>query len=279
MDRYKKIALASTFSPRFLPLLAEAGRIAEKIRCDFSVIHAGEETEEHRGKFEAGFKELALSKWPAIHWAKESEPAAAILQTIREQGIDLLVAGALEKEASGRQYVGNVARSLMRDAPCSLMLFTNPSVDPQPFREIVVITDFSDMSALSLQRAYFLARQNSAERIRIVRVFTIFTQALGQPEEFFGKTDSRKPMLEAEEQRIAEFAASAGPSPVPIEAVCVEGTTGFAASDYVEGVKADLLVIPSKPAGTAQLLPDGMDWVFNVIPANLFIVRETGSGK
>jgi hypothetical protein len=81
-------------------------------------------------------------------------------------------------------------------------------------------------------------------------------------------------MLEAEERHIAEFAEKAGPSPVPIEVVCVEGTTGFAASEYVESVKADLLVIPSRPAGTPQLLPDGMDWVFSAIPANLFIVRE-----
>ncbi len=109
----------------------------------------------------------------------------------------------------------------------------------------------------------------------MVRIFTIFTQALVQPEEFFGKADSRRPMLEAEERHIAEFASAAGPSPVPVETACVEGTTGFAASDYVEGVKADLLVIPSKPVGTAQLLPDGMDWVFSVIPSNLFIVRES----
>ena len=273
MNRYKKIALASTFSPRFLPLLAETGRLAEKLNCDFSLIHAGEENEESRGKFEAAFKDVSLARRPRIHWAG-GEPAAAILQTIKEQGIDLLVAGALEKEASGRHYVGNVARSLLRDAPCSLLLFTNPSVDPQPFRQIVVITDFSELSLLSLERTYFLARENAAEGIRIVRIFTIFTQALEQPEEFFGKTDSRRPMLEAEEKHIAEFAVKAGPSPVPVETICVEGTTGFAASDYVEAVKADLLVIPSKPVGTPQLLPDGMDWVFSVIPSNLFIVRE-----
>ena len=274
MDRYKKIALAATFSPRLLPLLAEAGRLAEKIRCDFSLIHAGAEDEEKREKFETAFKEVSLSRRPAIHWAREGEPEAAILRTVKEQGIDLLIAGALEKETSGRQYVGNVARTLLRDAPCSLLLFTEPSVDAQAFRQIVVITDFSELSAGALRRAYFLAGHHFTEKIVIVRVFTIFTQAKEQPGEFFGKTDSRRPMLEAERKHIEEFAASVGTSPVPIEAVCAEGTTGFAASDYVESVKADLLVIPSKAPGTPQLLPDGMDWVFKVIPSNLFIVRE-----
>ena len=192
---------------------------------------------------------------------------------MKEQGIDLLVAGALEKQTPGRNYVGDVARTLLRDAPCSLLLFTKPSIDPQPFRQIVVVTDFSELSTTSLQRTYFLARQNSAEGIRVVRIYTVFTQAKEQPAEYFGREGSRRPMLEAEERHIMEFAAAAGESPVPVEAVCVEGTTGFAASDYVESVKADLLVIPSKPTGTAQLLPDGMDWVFSVIPSNLFIVR------
>ncbi|HWB60664.1 MAG TPA: universal stress protein, partial [Chthoniobacteraceae bacterium] len=148
-----------------------------------------------------------------------------------------------------------------------------PSAAPRAFAQIVAITDFSELSKAGLQRAYWLAERTGAEAIRVVRVFTVFTQAKEQPTEFFGKEGSHRPMLEAEEKHIAEFAAAAGTSPVPVEAVCVEGTTGFAASDYVEGVNADLLVVPSHPPGTPQLLPDGMDWVFSVIPTNLFIVR------
>ena len=149
----------------------------------------------------------------------------------------------------------------MRDAPCSLLLFISPSIDTQPIRQIVAITDFSELSKVSLEQTYFLAEHNAAEGIRIVRIFTVFTQARAQPQDF-GKADSRRAMLKAEEEHIAEFAAAVGESPVPVETACVEGTTGVAASDYVEAVKADLLVIPSKPVGTAQLLPDGMDWVF-----------------
>jgi nucleotide-binding universal stress UspA family protein len=174
--------------------------------------------------------------------------------------------------------VGNVARTLLRDAPCSLLLFTSPSLETKPFRQIVSVTDFSEVSKVSLRQTYFLAKLNGAESIRVARIFTIFAQALEQPEEFFSGKESRKPMLEAEQKRIEEFAQSIGESPVPIEAVCVEGTTGFAASDYVEAVEADLLVIPSKPPGTPKLLPDGMDWVFSVIPSNLFIVREGAGG-
>jgi len=275
MIRYKKIALASTFSPRFLPLLAEAWRIVQKLECEFSIIHAGEENEENRQRFATAFSELSISPPPQIHWAKGG-PANAIVDAIKDQRIDLLIAGALETETAGRHYVGNVARTLLRDAPCSLLLFVKPSRDAQPFRQIVAITDFSGLSATSLEHTYFLAEHNGAEMIRIVRIFTIFAQAREQPDQFFGKGDAGKSMHAAEERRIEEFAAAVGPSPIPMEAVCVEGTTGFAASDYVQAVEADLLVIPSQPPGTPQLLPDGMDWVFNVIPSNLYIVRDGG---
>jgi len=277
MIQYKKIALAATFSPRFLPLLAEAQRLVQKLDCEFSLIHSGEENEESRGRFEAAFDELSISPRPTIHWTHSDDPAGAILRTIHEQQIDLLIAGALENETPGRHYVGNVARTLMRDAPCSLLLFTEPSIDPQPFRKIVTITDFSALSTLCLEHTYFMASHNAGERIYLVRIFTIFAQVHAQHKEFFVEKDARQSLLEAEEQHIEEFAAKVGPSPVELEAKCVEGTTGFAASDYVQAVEADLLVIPSHPPGTPQLLPDGMDWVFNVIPSNLFIVRENAA--
>jgi nucleotide-binding universal stress UspA family protein len=277
MVGYKKIALAATFSPRFLPLLAEARRIVQKLECGFSVIHVGPETPENREKFEAAFNDLAISPRPQILWS-EGEPSDAIIQTVKAQKIDLLIAGALENETPGRHYLGNVARLLLRNAPCSLLLFTSPSLDPQPFRQIVAITDFSPLSEVALDQAYFMARQNAGEQIHLVRVFTIFAQVQAQHGEVVVDKESRRHLLEMEQGRIEEFAAKVGESPIPLNATCVEGTTGFATSDYVQGVNADLLVIPAQPPGAARILPDGMDWVFNVIPSNLFIVREPDTG-
>lgn len=279
MIQYRKIALASTFSPRFLPLLAEAKRVVRDLHCDFSLIHVGERSEEAERQFAAAFEKLGLHPHPHIHWAAGGgDPAAAIQAVIEEEEIDLLMAGALEKETPGRHYVGNVARTLLRNARCSLLLFTTPSAEPQPFRRIVTITDYSELSMKCLRQAYFLASQNETERIHVVRIFTIFAQVHAQPAEFFGREDARSSLLEAEERHVTEFAEAAGSSPAPLEIACVEGTTGFAVSDYVQAMNADLLVIPAQPPGTAQLLPDGMDWVFNVIPSNLLIVRESPHG-
>jgi hypothetical protein len=67
---------------------------------------------------------------------------------------------------------------------------------------------------------------------------------------------------------------SAGATDVPIEARCIRGNTGLAALDFVQSVKADLLVVPlRKNAGGAQQLPSNIAWVTDVIPCNLWVIR------
>ena len=43
---YKKIAVASTFSPRFEQVLSEAGRIRQRLGADLSLIYIGDRSEE-----------------------------------------------------------------------------------------------------------------------------------------------------------------------------------------------------------------------------------------
>jgi hypothetical protein len=48
----------------------------------------------------------------------------------------------------------------------------------------------------------------------------------------------------------------------------------LAASDFVQSMKADLLVVPlQKSAGAIQQLPSNIAWVTDVIPCNLWVIR------
>ncbi|MEO5719793.1 MAG: hypothetical protein ABIR29_14645, partial [Chthoniobacterales bacterium] len=80
--------------------------------------------------------------------------------------------------------------------------------------------------------------------------------------------------LEEEEIALQEFILAAGNTAVPIEARCIRGNTGFAASNFVQAVEADLLVVPleTKPE-TKPKLSSRIAWVTDVIPCNLWIVR------
>ena len=270
MNDFQRIAVASTFSPRFLPLLAETHQLAAKLERPFAVIHAGERTAENETRFDQAFAQLGFRA--PIHWASGS-PAEAILSCADENGIDLLIAGALEKKTEGRHFLGHVARVLIRDARCSLMFLTKPSIDPAPFRIIAAITDFSELSRASLRAAIDFSERAEAEKIHVLRVFTVFAQALAEPHQFFSGGQPGQAALAAEEERLQKFVVEIGVSKVPVDARCIEGTTGFAASDFVQSIAADLLVVPAGPANAGQVFPTGLEWLLNVIPSNVLVFR------
>src|SRR4051794_9230146 len=133
---YSQISVASTFSPRFVQVLAEAKRIRSRFGSELSLIYVGDRTEETDRKFAEVLTQLDLPLTLTIHYAK-GDPAVEILRTVDEKKIDIIVAGALEKEVVLHPFLGNVARRLVREASCSVMLFTDPNTDPRPLRNIV----------------------------------------------------------------------------------------------------------------------------------------------
>ncbi len=79
--------------------------------------------------------------------------------------------------------------------------------------------------------------------------------------------------LEEEEEALEEFLESAGPTEVPIDPRCLRSNTGFAASDFVQAIEADLLVVPVEATPESDGLPAHIAWVTDVIPCNLWIIR------
>src|SRR5215831_14397459 len=112
---YKTIAVATTFSPRFKRVLAEAKRICDRFAAELHLIHVGKPNQETPQRFREVLAELDLPADSPIHY-EEGDPAEAILAALARENIDMLVAGALEKEIVLHQFLGNVARRLVREA-------------------------------------------------------------------------------------------------------------------------------------------------------------------
>src|SRR6266576_2795935 len=247
---YKTIAVATTFSPRFKQVFAEAKRIRERFSANLHLIYAGKPNEETAKKFHDALTQLQLPTNSTIHY-EEGDPADAILRTLAREKIDLLVAGALEKEVVLHPFLGNVARRLVREAPCSVMLFTAAEAKPKPLRRIVFVADYSDTRLEALKRTLPLAAAESCERLYVIRIVTTFDQARASI-----RGNAKPSADDEEEEALEKFVLSAGTTDVPIEARCIRGNTGLAASDFVQAVQADLLVVPlEKNAGKTQQLP------------------------
>jgi nucleotide-binding universal stress UspA family protein len=271
LSPYKKIAVASTFSPRFKQVLAEAKRIRERFSAELHLIYVGEGDEETKKRFTEALAQLQLPTDSTIHY-EQGSPAEAILGTLSREKIDMIVAGALEKEAVLHPFLGNVARRLVREARCAVMLFTKPATKPKPLRRIVFVADYSDHGLKALKRTLPFAAAESCERLYVIRIITTFDQL--RESNRVNTAEQGKARAEDEEAAVEEFVLSAGATDVPIEARCIRGNTGLAASDFVQSVKADLLVVPlQKSAGAIQQLPSNIAWVTDVIPCNLWLIR------
>jgi nucleotide-binding universal stress UspA family protein len=269
---YKTIAVATTFSPRFKHVLAEAKRIRDRFGAELHLIHVGKRNHETPKKFSDVLTDLGLPADSPIHY-EEGDPAEAILAVLVREKIDMLIAGALEKEIVLHPFLGNVARRLVREANCSVMLFTHPQEKPRPLRRIVFIADHSQQGLEALKTTLMLAEAESCERLYVIEIITAFDEARASiaSEATAGATHKSS---QGEEDPLEEFVLSAGATEVPIETRFIRGATGLAASDFVRSVEADLLVVPlPKSRETVQQMPSNIAWVSDVIPCNLWIVR------
>ena len=269
---YKTIAVATNFSPRFKRVLAEAKRIRDRFAAELHLIHVGRRNGETPAKFSAVLAELNLPADSPIHY-EEGDPAEAILAALARENIDMLVAGALEKEIVLHQFLGDVARRLVREANCSVMLFTHPEKEPKPMRRIVFIEDHSQEGVVALKTTLMLAEAESCERLYVIGILTAFDEARASIARGDANTATHK-SNHGEEEALEEFVLSAGATEVPIETRFIRGATGLTASDFVRSVKADLLVIPLRGNGkTFRELPSNVAWVSDVIPCNLWVIR------
>lgn len=269
-SHYKTIAVASTFSPRFVQVLAEAKRVRDHFLCDLDLIYVGEESKETREKFREVLRKLALPEKSRVHYQK-GDPADGILSALTEKKIDMIVAGALEKEVALHQFLGNVARQLVRAAPCSVMLFTHPEERPKPFRKIVFVAEYCQHALEALKRALHLASAEKCERFYVIRVITTFDKARASRQA--EKDGDHLKSADEEEAELEQFVLAASATEVPIEARCIRGNTGFAAADFVKAIEADLLVVPVECHGSGARLPSNVSWLTDVIPCNLWVIR------
>ena len=268
---YNKIAVASTFSPRFHHVLAEANRISSQFGSSLSLIYVGDRDAETEKRFAEMLSQLGLPPDSPIHYAK-GDPATAILQTVREQKIDMIVAGALEKEVILHPFLGNVARRLVREAGSSVMLFTAPNTKPKRLNRMVFVADYSDRSRAALEKTIALAAAEKSERLFVIRIITTFDEIRAAGGDAARERDPLKATAE-EEAALEQMVLSMGQTDVPIEVRCIRGNTGFAGSDFVGSVSADLLVVPVPVIRPKGQLPPNIAWITDVIPCNLWVIR------
>lgn len=276
MSIYRHVGIAVAFSPRMQALLAEAAHVLSHFNQKVSLVHAGRRTPEKEARIRKAAQEAGLSKDVEIYWMSGSAEDA-LLQAIKEHNLDLMIAGVLRRESAFRYFLGSVARDLVRHAPCSLLLFTEPQEQPRPMRRIVVVTDYSESSLIALTKTLRFAEKEDAERVFVVRVHSTYGEAMVLAEGVRRERAQEYRVHNREKELLQDFVDAAGHTSVEVEPVYIEGHTGLATATFARDHEADLLVMPSVSHYShffERLFPTDMEWVLREIPCNLWVARE-----
>ena len=98
--------MAITISPRMVAVLAAAWHFTERLNAPLLVIHGGAPDAQKEAEFRDAMFQLEMPRETRIVW-NEGEPAGSIATAAEKEGVDLLIAGALEgKDVASRSFLG-----------------------------------------------------------------------------------------------------------------------------------------------------------------------------
>lgn len=278
---FKRIATAVTFSPTALAVMYEAIRIAEKFDAFVYFIHAGKKTEESQQKLENLLTEAgcAPNNYEII-WCDE-EPTSAILNTCKNLSIDLLIAGALQKENLVQYYRGSIARKLCRKANCSLMLLTHPEIVSRPCERIMVNGLQHPKTNDTIQTAFYAANALGAKEVTIVEEVDPSEVGINPDDDLKTvKANRKKAQIARNEHLRLEAMLKELPinKNIRVKERCVFGKKGYSIGHYAEKNKADLLVMNSPDTKLGffdRVFTHDLEYVLADLPTDLLLVHTT----
>ncbi len=255
---YRRIAVASTFSPRFHAVLAEAFRVAARFGGECEVIHAANHSPERENKFLNAFEELNIHPVPSLHWAEGSAPTNAILNAAASADIELLIAGVVGSSDDTRLFLSDVARQLLERSPCDLFLLPRPSREELPVETAVVAADPS-VDLTWVKGMLHCLEKMGFSKIFLVGMINPFSMAL---------VDSRERTVDSFWEKLE---AAAGDPQCEVEVQILESNTGFSLCEFVQTRDSHLLAFPTEKVGDTKHLPAHMDWIQQVIPSPVWL--------
>ncbi|NJN28381.1 MAG: universal stress protein [Cyclobacteriaceae bacterium] len=276
---YRKIGLALAFSPTFNALMAEAVRLKHAFKAELVLIHVGIKNPEK----EEGFMEL-LQRYhlkPAevtIIW-RQGKAAKTIIKTCKKENVDLLIAGALKHENLIDYYIGSIARKILRKAPCSILILTEPSEKGRKIQDMVVDVDEDPLRAEVIRSGLAMAVLQKPRIIHFVKEIKLYGLTMSVMSEYSIEETSvlRKNLIYKEikkvEKVLDEFDMGATRTNIKI----ISGKSGFELRKFARQVKADLLVmgaVKKKLDIIDRLFTNKLEYIIEDIPCNLLLIKH-----
>jgi nucleotide-binding universal stress UspA family protein len=277
---FKKIGLAITFSPNALSLLRTAKRLRDLFDSQLCLIHVGEQnndTEKLMNELltKAGIDENSYE----IVWQK-GDPSKIIINLCSQKNVDLLIAGALEKESMLKYYIGSVARNIMREGSCSILILTHPAEEPKSFKKICASVQYNPLGEYSIKKGFEFAKLEKAEEFILIREFQIPGLAITISDSGSVQETEQKRIdwQNEEEQKLKMFAAELNITGEEVKTICLYGKQGWEFSNYARESGGDLMIVPSPPKRLKlfdRIFQHDIEFILKQLPCALLIVRQS----
>jgi nucleotide-binding universal stress UspA family protein len=278
MIYFRRIGLAISFSPRTQALLAEAARLKRMWQAELLLMHVGDQGSKQMQLLREYLAAAGLTENDVkIFWLK-GKPGKQILSTCKNERIDLLIAGALRKENLVKYYLGTIARKILRQSRCSVLMLTDPSAQPQPFKNIVVNADDGPFVMDALSTACALGHQEQANWLHVVREIKMYGLTMSTSEQCSEGEyeDLRQSLVKDEIDSVEKLLSRVPHDGLKVNIKMLAGKSGFEMSQFARRKEADLIIVAA-PARRFSLLdrlfPHDLEYIFADLPCNVLIMH------
>lgn len=276
---FKKIAVAVGFTPRTEAILAESKRMQQQFKANMVFIHIGEKSLQQEQYLKHLLHRFELdTPENKLIW-EQGDPVEKIIQLCDDEQVDLLVAGALEKESMLKYFMGGIARNLCRKAKCSIIMLREPDVKSRPVRRIVVEGSDHPKTETTIETAIYLGKQTGANDVHIVQEQDAGKMALIRSDAFTdNEAESHKEKMESEEEsKLNKILSCKDCGSLQLHTERLEGKPGYVISKFAREHEADVLVLNS-PDTKLNLLdrvfPNDIEFALADLPCDLLIVHS-----
>jgi nucleotide-binding universal stress UspA family protein len=239
-------AVASTFSPRFRAVLAEADRAAKMFGARLSVLHAGERTQEKAASFQEAFADLGREN-VEIYWCEGGAPVQALVTAATNEKFDLFIAGTIARPNDPRNFTGTIVRELFSRTPCDLLLIPDP-------KEMAP----AGLNACLLVEAHSPRWRAAKETLKTIRPSKISILAADSP-----FAQARRILLgaEMEEGSLEDICDELSEITPAVDLLRIRSNTGFMICEVVQETAPDFLFVESGWKAGQRVLPPYLGWL------------------
>jgi nucleotide-binding universal stress UspA family protein len=281
---FQRLCLAFAFSPRAEALVSEAVRLTRVFNGRLSVLHVGECTLDEKNRIVAMVQKHGLVDNQFEILCEAGSPSKVILSVCKREKIDLLIAGALQKENIIKYYLGTIGRTILRKADCSVLMLTNPSLEESQWDNIVTIAENSPYIQETLDAACRLAVTSHTKWLHVVRELKMYGLTLTASEQSSEEEYDamRQQLVRDEIEKAEQYLQKCPHQGVKVNIKVISGKSGFELARFAEKKHANLLVTGApgrKFRLFDRLFRHDLEYIFADMPCNLLIVNPRTQSK